>query len=124
AQSQAMMQGKTLEEVRDELSASGMSQEEVERLAPHKVTPGNRPNSMIVPEKITPETTGALIAMYEHKVFVQGTIWQVNSFDQWGVELGKVLGDRLIEKIRSVEETTDQDSSTNGLIKRFKQFNH
>lgn len=124
AQSQAMMQGKTLEEVRDELSASGMSTEEVEQLAPHKVIPGNRPNSMIVPEKITPETTGALIALYEHKVFVQGTIWQINSFDQWGVELGKVLGDRLIEKIRSKEETTDQDSSTNGLIKRFKQFNH
>ncbi len=123
AQSQAMMQGKTLEEVRDELTASGMSADEVERLAPHKVIPGNRPNSMIVPEKITPETTGALIAMYEHKVFVQGTIWQINSFDQWGVELGKVLGDRLIEKIRSKEETIDQDSSTNGLIKRFKQFN-
>ncbi|USE37767.1 glucose-6-phosphate isomerase [Endozoicomonas sp. SCSIO W0465] len=124
AQSQAMMQGKTLDEVRDELSAGGMNADEVNRLAPHKVIPGNRPNSMIVPEKITPETTGALIALYEHKVFVQGTIWQINSFDQWGVELGKVLGDRLIEKIRSPEETTDQDSSTNGLIKRFKQFNH
>ncbi|MGB1272105.1 MAG: glucose-6-phosphate isomerase, partial [Endozoicomonas sp.] len=124
AQSQAMMQGKTLEEVRDELAASGMAMEEVERRAPHKVIPGNRPNSMIVPEKITPETTGALIALYEQKVFVQGVLWQVNSFDQWGVELGKVLGDRLIEKIRSKEETSDQDSSTNGLIKRFKQFNH
>lgn len=123
AQSQAMMQGKTLEEVRDELAASGMAAEEVERLAPHKVIPGNRPNSMIVPEKITPETTGALIALYEQKVFVQGVLWQVNSFDQWGVELGKVLGDRLIEKIRSTDETTDQDSSTNGLIQRFKQFN-
>ena len=99
-----------------------MSSDEVERLAPHKVIPGNRPNSMIMPEKITPETTGALIAMYEHKVFVQGVIWQVNSFDQWGVELGKVLGDRLIERIRSKEETRDQDCSTNGLIKRFKQF--
>ncbi|WP_353620178.1 glucose-6-phosphate isomerase [Thalassotalea sp. G20_0] len=123
AQSQAMMQGKTLEEVRDELTASGMDADQVERLAAHKVIPGNRPNSMIVPEKITPETTGALIAMYEHKVFVQGTIWQINPFDQWGVELGKVLGDRLIEKIRAKEETTDQDSSTNGLIRRFKQFN-
>ena len=123
AQSQAMMQGKTLEEVRDELAATGMDTAEVERLAPHKVIPGNRPNSMIVPEKITPETTGALIAMYEQKVFVQGVIWGLNSFDQWGVELGKVLGNTLIEKIRSSEETTDQDSSTNGLIKRFKQFN-
>lgn len=123
AQSQAMMQGKTLKEVRDEMTAAGISAEEVERLAPHKVIPGNRPNSMIVPEKVTPEVTGALIAMYEQKVFVQGVIWGLNSFDQWGVELGKILGNTLIEKIRSSEETTDQDSSTNGLIKRFKQFN-
>lgn len=123
AQSQAMMQGKTLAEVRDEMLTAGVAAEQVEALAPHKVIPGNRPNSMIVPEKITPETTGALIAMYEQKVFVQGVIWGVNSFDQWGVELGKVLGDKLIEKIRSKDETTDQDSSTNGLIKRFKQFN-
>lgn len=124
AQSQAMMQGKTLEEVKAEMTAAGVDTETIELLAPHKVIPGNRPNSMIVPEKITPETTGALVAMYEHKIFVQGAIWQVNSFDQWGVELGKVLGDKLIEKIRSTEKTTDQDSSTNGLIKRFKQFNH
>ncbi len=123
AQSQAMMQGKTLEEVRDEMTAAGVDGAEIERLAPHKVIPGNRPNSVIVPEKITPETTGALIAMYEQKVFVQGVIWGLNSFDQWGVELGKVLGNTLIEKIRSSEETIDQDSSTNGLIKRFKQFN-
>ncbi len=123
AQSQAMMQGKTLEEVRDELTAAGKSADEVERLAPHKVIPGNRPNSMIVPEKITPETTGALIAMYEQKVFVQGTLWQVNSFDQWGVELGKVLGNRVFDRIKAAEKTTDQDSSTNGLIQRFKQLN-
>ncbi len=123
AQSQAMMQGKTLDEVRRELASSNMPAEEIERLARHKVIPGNRPNSMIVPEKITPETTGALVALYEQKVFVQGVIWQVNSFDQWGVELGKVLGNTLIKKIRTQEETTDQDSSTNGLIKRFKQFN-
>ena len=123
AQSQAMMQGNTLTEVRDELLASGMSAEDVEQLAPFKVVPGNRPNSVIMPEKITPETTGALIALYEHKVFVQGIIWQIDSFDQWGVELGKVLSDRLMEKICSKEETVDQDSSTNGLIKRYKQFN-
>ena len=123
AQSQAMMLGKTLEEVRDEMTTAGIDAAEIERLAPHKVCPGNRPNSMIIPEKITPETTGALIAMYEQKVFVQGVIWGLNSFDQWGVELGKVLGNTLIEKIRSAEETTDQDSSTNGLIKRFKLFN-
>ena len=123
AQSQAMMQGKTLEEVRDELAAAGKPADEIEALAPHKVIPGNRPNSMIVPEKITPETTGALIALYEQKIFVQGILWQVNSFDQWGVELGKVLGNRVFDRIQDMKETTDQDSSTNGLLKRFKQFN-
>ncbi|WP_263080924.1 glucose-6-phosphate isomerase [Endozoicomonas sp. Mp262] len=123
AQSQAMMQGKTQEEVRDELTAAGMSADKVEQLAAHKVIPGNRPNSMIVPEKITPETAGALIALYEQKVFVQGVLWQVNSFDQWGVELGKVLGNRVFDRIKATEEVTDQDSSTNGLIQRFKHFN-
>ena len=123
AQSQAMMQGKTLEEIRDEMTAKGVSSEEVERLAPHKVIPGNRPNNMIVPEKITPEVAGALIALYEQKVFVQGTLWQLNSFDQWGVELGKVLGNQVYSCMTARGETTDQDSSTNGLVNRFKQFN-
>ena len=123
AQSQAMMQGKTLDEIRGELTASGMAAEEVERLAPHKVVPGNRPNNMIVPEKITPEVVGALIALYEQKVFVQGILWGVNSFDQWGVELGKVLGNQVFDRIKEKGATTDQDSSTNGLVNRFKQFN-
>ncbi|MGI9276157.1 MAG: glucose-6-phosphate isomerase [Endozoicomonas sp.] len=123
AQSQAMMQGKTLDEIRDELAASGMAAEEVERLAPHKVVPGNRPNNMIVPEKITPEVFGALIALYEQKVFVQGILWEINSFDQWGVELGKVLGNQVFDRISDKGDTTDQDSSTNGLVNRFKQFN-
>ena len=123
AQSQAMMQGKTLEEIRDEMIAKGVASEEVERLAPHKVIPGNRPNNMIVPEKITPEVAGALIALYEQKVFVQGTLWQLNSFDQWGVELGKVLGNQVYSCMTARGETTDQDSSTNGLVNRFKQFN-
>ena len=123
AQSQAMMQGKTLEEIRDEMLAAGVAAEDVERLGPHKVIPGNRPNNMIVPEKITPEVAGALIALYEQKVFVQGVLWQVNSFDQWGVELGKVLGNRVYDRITEKGATTDQDSSTNGLVNRFKQFN-
>ena len=123
AQSQAMMQGKTLEEIRDEMLAAGVAAEDVERLAPHKVIPGNRPNNMIVPEKITPEVAGALIALYEQKVFVQGVLWQVNSFDQWGVELGKVLGNRVYDRITEKGATTDQDSSTNGLVNRFKHFN-
>ncbi|MDB2384533.1 glucose-6-phosphate isomerase [Endozoicomonas sp.] len=124
AQSQAMMQGKTLEEVRDELTASGKHADEIESLAPHKVILGSRPNSMIVPEKITPETTGALIALYEQKIFVQGVLWQLNSFDQWGVELGKVLGHRVFDRMHASESALDQDASTHGLIKRFKQFNH
>ena len=123
AQSQAMMQGKTVEEVRKELTASGMSAEQINALAVHKLVPGNRPNSMIVPEKITPETIGALIALYEHKVLVQGTIWQINSFDQWGVELGKVLGNRVYDQLKSDEYPQHQDSSTTGLIQRFKQLN-
>lgn len=123
AQSQAMMQGKTLEEIRDEMTAAGVASYDVERLAPHKVIPGNRPNNIIVPEKVTPEVAGALIALYEQKVFVQGTLWQLNSFDQWGVELGKVLGNRVYDRITEKGATTDQDSSTNGLVNRFKQFN-
>ncbi|MRI33047.1 glucose-6-phosphate isomerase [Endozoicomonas sp. OPT23] len=123
AQSQAMMQGKTEEEVRAELIAAGKPAEEVDALAPHKVIPGNRPNNMIVPEKVTPEVAGALLAMYEQKVYVQGTLWQVNPFDQWGVELGKVLGNQVYDRLKAEGQTVDQDSSTNGLVNRFKQFN-
>ncbi|MDP0560916.1 MAG: glucose-6-phosphate isomerase [Candidatus Endonucleobacter sp. (ex Gigantidas childressi)] len=123
AQSQALMQGNSLEAIRSELAAAGKSKEEIERLAPHKVMPGNRPSSMIVPKKITPETIGALIALYEHKVFVQGVLWQINSFDQWGVEFGKVLSDRIFKNIKATENMQDQDSSTHGLIKLFKQCN-
>ncbi|MDD7804880.1 MAG: glucose-6-phosphate isomerase [Endozoicomonas sp. (ex Botrylloides leachii)] len=123
AQSQAMMQGKTVDEVRDELAEAGHTIDEIDFLAAHKIIPGNRPNSMIIPEKVTPETVGALIALYEQKVFVQGILWQVNSFDQWGVELGKVLGNRLFDRIQEDEDVADQDSSTNGLIKRFKYLN-
>ena len=123
AQSQAMMQGKTLDEVRDELTAAGMKPSDVDALAPHKVIPGNRPNNMIIPEKITPEVVGALVALYEQKVFVQGTLWQINSFDQWGVELGKVLGNQVYDRLKEKGGTSDQDSSTNGLVNRFKQFN-
>ncbi len=123
AQSQAMMQGKTIEEIRKELADSGMSAEQIDTLAAHKRVPGNRPNSMIVTEKITPETTGALIALYEHKVLVQGTIWQINSFDQWGVELGKVLGNRVYSQLTGDHQPHHQDSSTTGLIQRFRQLN-
>ena len=123
AQSQALMQGKTIDEVKAELTAAGHSPAEIEQLAPHKVVPGNRPNSVIIPERLTPETTGALIALYEQKIFVQGILWQVNSFDQWGVELGKVLGNRIFERLQSTQQINDQDCSTNGLIRHFQQFN-
>ncbi|WP_422136594.1 glucose-6-phosphate isomerase [Endozoicomonas sp. ALD040] len=123
AQSQAMMQGKNLDEVREELTKAGISSADIDALAPHKVIPGNRPNNMIVPEKITPEVVGALVALYEQKVFVQGTLWQINSFDQWGVELGKVLGNRVYDRLKESGTTSDQDSSTNGLANRFKRFN-
>ncbi|WP_422139718.1 glucose-6-phosphate isomerase [Endozoicomonas sp. ALC020] len=123
AQSQAIMQGKNLDEVREELTKAGISSADIDALAPHKVIPGNRPNNMIVPEKITPEVVGALVALYEQKVFVQGTLWQINSFDQWGVELGKVLGNRVYDRLKESGTTSDQDSSTNGLANRFKRFN-
>ncbi|PJE79835.1 Glucose-6-phosphate isomerase [invertebrate metagenome] len=124
AQSQAMMQGKNLDEVKAELAAAGMNPEAIEKRAPHKVIPGNRPNSVIVTESIAPETLGALIALYEHKVFVQGHLWGINSFDQWGVELGKVLSNTVFDRLASADETLDQDVSTNGLIQKFRCYNH
>ena len=116
AQSEAFMRGKTLDEVRKDLQQQGLSLAEIETLAPHKTFPGNRPSNTILMEYLTPYTLGALIALYEHKTFVQGVIWDVNSFDQWGVELGKVLA-RQIEAELTGDALPDQhDSSTNGLI--------
>ena len=116
AQSEAFMRGKTIDEVRIDLQAQGLSLAEVEALAPHKTFPGNRPSNTILMEYLTPSTLGALVALYEHKTFVQGVIWDVNSFDQWGVELGKVLA-RKIEAELTGDATPDaHDSSTNGLI--------
>ena len=100
------------------MAAQGASGEEIERLAPHKVFPGNRPTNSIVFEQLTPHTLGALIALYEHKVFVQGVIWGVNSFDQWGVELGKQLATRVLAEARSRTIQSDHDASTAALIRR------
>jgi len=122
-QQQAMLEGKTEAEVMDELKAKGLSDEETRELAPHKVIPGNRPCNAITFEKATPEVVGALIALYEHKVFVQGVIWGVNSFDQWGVELGKVLGNSVFEALES-GETKGYDSSTATLIRKFREANN
>jgi glucose-6-phosphate isomerase len=121
AQTEALMRGKTEEEVRRELEAAGMSGEALERLVPHKVFPGNRPTNSILVQKITPRTLGSLIAMYEHKIFTQGIIWNINSFDQWGVELGKQLAKAILLELEGNQEVTGHDSSTNGLINHYKR---
>ena len=99
-----------------------MSRGEIERLLPHKVFPGNRPSNSILIDRLTPETLGRLIALYEHKIFVQGVIWGINSFDQWGVELGKQLAKAILPELGSGGEVTSHDSSTNGLINLWKDF--
>ena len=115
AQSKALMVGKTEDEVRTELSAAGMRGEALEALVPHRAFPGNRPSNTILMSTLSPRTLGALIALYEHKVFVQGVIWGVNSFDQWGVELGKQIATRIADELAG-GETGDHDGSTLGLI--------
>jgi glucose-6-phosphate isomerase len=116
AQTEALMKGKSEEEVRSELEGSGLSKEEIARILPHKVFEGNKPTNTIFVNKITPKNLGSLIAMYEHKVFVQGVIWNINSFDQWGVELGKQLAKTILGELKSGQKVTNHDSSTNGLI--------
>ena len=118
AQSEAFMRGKTETEVRQDLQ--GLPQEEIDRLAPHKTFPGNRPSNTILVDYLTPATLGALIALYEHKTFVQGALWDVNSFDQWGVELGKVLAKKIEAELTGTAHPDRHDGSTNGLIARAK----
>jgi glucose-6-phosphate isomerase len=122
AQTEALMRGKTLEEVRAGLRAAGKARADIDRLAPQKVFPGDRPANSILMEKLTPQTLGALIALYEHKIFCQGVLWGVNSFDQWGVELGKSLAKAVLPEIARLGGTAPparaHDSSTNGLINR------
>jgi glucose-6-phosphate isomerase len=121
AQAEALMKGKTADEVRPELVAAGMKGEALERLLPHKVFEGNRPSTTILIHKITPRSLGKLVAMYEHKIFVQGIIWNINSFDQWGVELGKQLAGRILPELSSAGPVTTHDSSTRGLINYYKK---
>ncbi|KAH0519079.1 Glucose-6-phosphate isomerase [Microtus ochrogaster] len=121
AQTEALMKGKSLEEAKKELQAAGKSPEDLEKLLPHKVFEGNRPTNSIVFTKLTPFILGALIAMYEHKIFVQGIIWDINSFDQWGVELGKQLAKKIEPELEGSSAVTSHDSSTNGLISFIKQ---
>lgn len=121
AQTEALMQGKTADEVTTELSKTGMSAEEIEKLLPHKIFPGNRPSNSILYEQLDARTLGALVAMYEHKFFVQGVIWDVNSYDQWGVELGKQLAKAIQPELVGDEVVSSHDASTNGLIQYFKE---
>ena len=121
AQSEALMTGKSAEKVRTELTKEGYSNAALEALVPHKVFEGNRPSSTILIEgKITPRTLGSLIAMYEHKIFTQGIIWDINSFDQWGVELGKQLAKAILPELMAAGKVATHDGSTNGLINRVK----
>ncbi|MDM8535921.1 glucose-6-phosphate isomerase [Desulfobacterales bacterium HSG17] len=120
AQTEALMRGKTKQEVEAELKDQDMSQEAMEALIPHKVFKGNRPSNTILLQKIDPEILGALIALYEHKVFVQGVIWDINSFDQWGVELGKQLAKAIQKELENDVDVSSHDSSTNGLINYYK----
>lgn len=119
AQSEALMRGRTLEEAQRELAAEGKTEKEVEMLSPHKVFPGNRPSNTLLYQRLDPYTLGALIALYEHKVFVQGVIWGINSFDQWGVELGKQLSNELLAMMRDRGPVEGKDGSTSGLIAAF-----
>jgi len=121
AQTEALMKGKTADEVRAELVKEGMTGEKLEALVPHKVFEGNRPTNSIVVDKITPRSLGSLIAMYEHKIFVQGIIWNINSFDQWGVELGKQLAKKILPELTAPGTVTSHDASTNGLINYIKK---
>jgi len=120
AQTEALMKGKTEEEVHEELRKSGTSKEEIKRIAPYKTFVGNRPSNTILFRKLTPRTLGSLIAMYEHKIFVQGIIWNIFSFDQWGVELGKQLAKRILSEMADENETKTHDASTNALINLYK----
>ncbi|MEW8518375.1 MAG: glucose-6-phosphate isomerase [Candidatus Thiodiazotropha sp.] len=119
AQSEALMRGKTRIEAREEMVASGMDPDHIVDLLHHRIFPGNRPSNTLLVDKITPSRLGSLIALYEHKIFVQGVIWRVNSFDQWGVELGKQLASVILPELREEQQATNHDSSTSGLITYF-----
>jgi glucose-6-phosphate isomerase len=114
------MKGRTTEEARAELLAQGYSGAELELLARAKTFPGNRPTNSFLYQKLTPETLGTLIALYEHKIFTQGVIWRINSFDQMGVELGKQLAKAILPELEGSEPVSSHDSSTNGLINAVK----
>ncbi|WP_430470379.1 glucose-6-phosphate isomerase [Thalassospira lucentensis] len=122
AQAEALMRGKTEAEVRDELADGDLTPAEIDVLAPQKVFAGNKPSTMILYKQLDPFTLGRLVAMYEHKIFVQGIIWNVNSYDQWGVELGKQLAKELLPMVQGTESAASRDASTAGLVKQLQSL--
>ena len=122
AQTEALMVGKSAGDVISEFEDKGVSEDDYKHIIPFKVFSGNRPTNSILVKKLTPYTLGQLIAMYEHKIFVQGYIWNVFSFDQWGVELGKQLAKKILPELQSATEITSHDVSTNGLINLYKSW--
>lgn len=124
AQTEALMRGRTGDEAKTEMQAQGLAQGDIAHLAPHRVFPGNRPSTSILVRKLEPRTLGALLALYEHKVFAQSVIWDINAFDQWGVELGKELAGRILPELATGSPVSAHDASTNGLINHFKANRH
>jgi glucose-6-phosphate isomerase len=116
AQAQAFMAGQTATEVRKQLVGAGLDKAQIKALVPHKVHPGNRPNSVLLFQVLDPTTLGKLVALYEHKVYVQSVLWDINPFDQWGVELGKKLADKLVPAVREPSKASDQPTEISGLL--------
>ncbi|MGA7978772.1 MAG: glucose-6-phosphate isomerase [Chromatiaceae bacterium] len=121
AQTEALMRGRTADEARAEMEAAGLSPTRIAELVPHRTFPGNRPTNSILVDSVTPRTLGALIALYEHRIFTQGVVWGINSFDQWGVELGKQLASVILEEIQAGKVTADHDASTRATLEYFLQ---
>jgi len=124
AQTEALMKGKREDEVIADLKIQNRSDDEIKKLLPHKVFQGNKPTNSILFKQLTPRTLGSLVAMYEHKIFVQGILWNIFSFDQWGVELGKQLAKKILPELEKEDKISSHDSSTNGLINAFKEMRH
>ena len=122
AQSEALMLGRTSEETEKILQERNVSADKITMLLPHMTFPGNRPSNTLLMDRITPYSLGMLIALYEHKIFIQGVLWNINSFDQWGVELGKQLAKKILPQLNADETIEDHDGSTNGLINRYRQL--
>ena len=122
AQTEALMNGKPENIAKEELAKQGLPEEQIEKIYPYKTFEGNQPTNSILVKKIDPHTLGSLIALYEHKIFVQGVIWNIYSFDQWGVELGKQLATKILPELENEDIIKNHDSSTNGLINTYKQF--